>query len=118
MTAWNAGGRASGQATSTAPSDCRSVISPSILPDPVAPDRSVLPRSNNAEGAAVGFASCLFQIGLDHHLDEPLEIDFGLPAEPLAGLGRIAQQHVDFRRAGVFGIEVDKVAIVEIDQRE
>ena len=36
----------------------------------------------------VGFSG----VRLDHHLHEPRERDLGLPAEPGAGLGRIADQ--------------------------
>ena len=51
----------------------------------------------------------------DHHLDQAAEVDLGLPAEHFAGLGRVAQQDVDLRGPRVPRVELDEVAIVEVD---
>ena len=39
-----------------------------------------------------------FKVGIDHFADELREGIFGLPAEHIAGFGRISDKHINFRR--------------------
>lgn len=59
-----------------------------------------------------------FAIVLDHHLDELLEADLGLPAEPLAGFLGVAAKNIHLSRPLVSRVDLDVVAGVNIDQGE
>ena len=63
-------------------------------------------------------AASQLEVVFDHHLHQAAEVDLGLPAEGFACLGRVSQEHVDFRRSRVLRVELDEVAIVELDARE
>lgn len=54
----------------------------------------------------VAFAFDEIHIGVDHHGYQLLEADFGLPAEFLFGLGRIAHQQIDFGGAVISRVEI------------
>src|SRR5262245_15017389 len=58
------------------------------------------------------------EIGIDHHVDEAAEIDFGFPAERRFRLGRVADQEIDFRRANEGGINDDILLPIEPDVTE
>src|SRR2546427_12980746 len=47
------------------------------------------------------FALGQFEIGLDHHFDQVLEIDPGLPSQQAPRLGGVALQQIDLGRAQV-----------------
>src|SRR6266496_1115338 len=67
-----------------------------------APSRSTLIRSawlrTSGQGALLLDAKER-QVGLDHALNERREVDRRLPAEAIAGLGRVANQQIDLGRA-------------------
>ena len=73
-------------------------------------------RSAARKRLGVFLAPGQLQVVLDHHLDQALEVDLGLPAQDLPGLGRVAQQDVDLRGPGVPRVELDEVAVVEVER--
>src|SRR4051794_27778452 len=52
-------------------------------------------------------------VGIDHHLDETAEVHLGLPSELLGGLGAIADQVLDLRRAEERRIEFHVLVRIE-----
>ena len=64
------------------------------------------------------FASCFFEIRINHHESEFLESDFRFPVEDFPRLRRVTQQQVHFGRAVVTWVDLDVLLIVESDATE
>jgi len=60
------------------------------------------------------FAISQVEVLFDHHFDQPLEIDFGHPAEFIASFCAIAQQDVHFGRACESLVKIHKVFPVKV----
>ena len=52
-----------------------------------------------SRGNGVRNAGRIEPVGVDHHHDEPLEVDLRIPAQDLSRLGRVADQEIDLGRA-------------------
>ena len=58
------------------------------------------------------------EIVVDHHLDEPREIDFRTPAKPVAGLGGVGYQVIDFGGLKIAGVDIEMLFRVEFSAGE
>ena len=67
--------------------------------DQVPPDEAARPEDQNAHGSGPHERGQALEVGPHHPLDQLLERHLRLPAQHPPGLGRVADQQVDFGRA-------------------